>query len=69
MPFELMLFGGEQMKIHREKLKIAMARACMSTEELQKAAEMPRPTINNAISNGSATRRFVLRQFDQQIVF
>lgn len=38
------------MKIHREKLKIAMARACMSTEELQKAAEMPRPTINNAIT-------------------
>ena len=43
------------MKIHREKLKIAMARACMSTEELQKAAEMPRPTINNAITGRSVS--------------
>lgn len=38
------------MKIQRQKLEIAMARACMSTDDLRKAAEMPRPTLNNAIS-------------------
>ncbi len=30
-----------------------MARACMDTEDLQKAAEMPRPTLNNAICGKS----------------
>ena len=31
-----------------------MARACMNTEDLQKAAEMPRPSLNNVISGKSA---------------
>ena len=31
-----------------------MAKACMSTAELQKTAEMPRPTLNNVISGKSA---------------
>ena len=35
------------MKANRNKLELAMAKACMSTAELQKAAEMPRPTLNN----------------------
>lgn len=34
----------------RKKLEIAMARACMNTEDLQKAANMPRPTLNNIIA-------------------
>ena len=34
------------MKANRNKLELAMAKACMSTAELQKAAEMPRPTLN-----------------------
>ncbi|MFR1846328.1 helix-turn-helix domain-containing protein [[Clostridium] scindens] len=34
----------------RKKLEIAMARACMNTEDLQKAANMPRPTLNNIIT-------------------
>lgn len=38
------------MKIKRDCLQLAMARACMSTDDLQKAAEMPRPTLNNAIN-------------------
>lgn len=38
------------LKIHRQKLEIAMARACMNAEDLSKAAEMPWPTLNNAIS-------------------
>lgn len=38
------------MKTNRKKLELAMARACMSTADLQKATGMPRPTINNAIS-------------------
>ncbi|GLB27246.1 hypothetical protein LXJ15735_34870 [Lacrimispora xylanolytica] len=39
----------------RKKLEIAMARACMNTEDLQKAASMPRPTLNNVIV-GKSTR-------------
>ena len=38
------------LKIQTQKLKIAMARACMNANDLQKAAGMPRPTLNNAIS-------------------
>ena len=38
------------MKTNRKRLELAMARACMSTADLQKATGMPRPTINNAIS-------------------
>lgn len=37
------------MKTDRKKLELAMARACMNTEDLQKAAEMPRPSLNNVI--------------------
>lgn len=42
------------MKTNRKKLELAMARACMNTEDLQKAAEMPRPSLNNVISGKSA---------------
>lgn len=42
------------MKTNRRKLELAMARACMNTEDLQKAAEMPRPSLNNVISGKSA---------------
>ena len=38
------------MKANRRKLEIAMANACMSTADLQKITEMPRPTINNVIT-------------------
>lgn len=38
------------MKANRRKLEIAMANACMSAADLQKATEMPRPTINNVIT-------------------
>ena len=38
------------MKIERIKLELAMARACMNTEDLCRVAQMPRPTINNAIT-------------------
>lgn len=38
------------MKIDKQKLYVAMARACMNTSDIQKITEMPRPTINNAIS-------------------
>ncbi|MBS6376681.1 MAG: helix-turn-helix domain-containing protein [Clostridium sp.] len=30
-----------------------MARACVNTDDLQRAAEMPRPTVNNVISGKS----------------
>lgn len=37
------------MKVDRRKLEIAMARACLNTEELATLANMPRPTLNNVI--------------------
>jgi len=37
------------MKANRKKLELAMARACMNTDDLVKAANMPRPTVNNVI--------------------
>lgn len=41
------------MRVDRKKLELAMARACMNTEELVKATKMPRPTVNNAITGRS----------------
>ena len=38
------------MRANREKLTLAMARACMNTEDLAALAEMPRPTVNNVIT-------------------
>lgn len=40
----------KSMKANREKLALAMARACMNTENLAREAEMPRPTVNNVIT-------------------
>lgn len=37
------------MKVNRQKLELAMARACMNTADLQKVSGLPRPTINNAL--------------------
>ena len=41
------------MKASREKLELALARACMTTRELSNAAQMPRPTVNNVITGRS----------------
>lgn len=41
------------MKADKDKLYLAMARACMNTEDIQKAANMPRPTLNNVITGRS----------------
>ena len=38
------------MKADRNKLELALARACMTPESLTAAAEMPRPTVNNVIT-------------------
>lgn len=38
------------MKANRRKLELAMAAACMNTEDLQKASNIPRATLNNVIS-------------------
>lgn len=37
------------MKVDRNKLELAMARACMSPAALANKAVLPRPTLNNAI--------------------
>ncbi len=37
------------MKADKEKLLLAMARACMDSKELAEVAQLPRPTLNNAI--------------------
>ncbi len=41
------------MKANREKLNLAMARACMNTQDLAKAAEMPPQTVNGVIRGRS----------------
>lgn len=38
------------MKADRRKLEIAMANACMNTEDIQKAIGMPRATLNGVVS-------------------
>ena len=47
------------MKVSRKKLQLAMASACMNSEDLQAAAQMPRPTVNNAISGRSVSPKTV----------
>ena len=37
------------MKVDRQKLYLAMARACMDSADLPAAAGMPRATVQNAI--------------------
>ena len=37
------------MKVNRQKLYLAMARACMDSADLPAATGMPRPTVQNAI--------------------
>ena len=37
------------MIVNRKKLELAMARACMNSADLPKAAGLPRPTVQNAI--------------------
>ena len=41
------------MKVNRKKLQLAMANACLNSEDLAVKAEMPRPTLNNAITERS----------------
>lgn len=41
------------MKANKRKLDIAMARACMSTNDIQVKTKMPRPSINNVICGKS----------------
>lgn len=37
------------MIVDRKRLELAMARACMNSADLPAAAELPRPTVQNAI--------------------
>ena len=41
------------MKVNRKKLQLAMANACLNSEDLEVKAELPRPTLNNAITGRS----------------
>ena len=47
------MFGGENMKVNRNKLRLAMARACMNTADLSAKAEMPVQTINGVLRGRS----------------
>ena len=38
------------MKVNRQKLYLAMARACMDSAALPAAAQLPRATVQNAIT-------------------
>lgn len=37
------------MKADKRKIEIAMARACVNTEDLQKSTGLPKTTINNVL--------------------
>lgn len=41
------------MKADIVKIRIIMARNCIETRDLQKIAQMPRPTLNNVLSGHS----------------
>lgn len=41
------------MKANKRKLEIAMARECMSAEDLRATSRMPRTTVNNVIEGRS----------------
>lgn len=41
------------MKANKRKLDIAMARACMSANDIQVKTKMPRPSINNVLCGKS----------------
>lgn len=41
------------MTLDRNKLSLAMARACLTTAELATVAQMPRATLDNAIAGRS----------------
>lgn len=41
------------MKADRNKLMLAMARACMNSEDLAEKTGMPRPTVNGVITGRS----------------
>lgn len=41
------------MKVDRDKLRLAMARACMNPQDLAKAAEMPPQTVNGVLRGRS----------------
>lgn len=43
------------MKANKNKLQLAMARACFTTEILQKESTLPRPTLNNVIVGRNVT--------------
>ena len=47
------------MKVNRQKLELAMARACMDSKDLPLAAQLPRPTVNNAIVGKSVRPKTV----------
>lgn len=47
------------MKINKRKLKIAMANNCMNTADLQKAAGIPRPTLDGAIQGKSVSPKTI----------
>ena len=41
------------MKVNRQKLYLAMARACMDSADLPEAAQLPKPTVYNVITGRS----------------
>ena len=47
------------MRADKVKLRLAMARACMNTAELTKAADMPRPTVTKVITGQSVSPKTI----------
>lgn len=44
------------MRIDRDKLEIAKARACMSTSEMLKAADVPRGTYSRMLNHNTTAK-------------
>lgn len=47
------------MRADKSKLRLAMARACISSAELTEAANMPRPTVNKVISGRTVSPKTI----------
>lgn len=58
------------MKVDRNKLKLAMCRACMNSKDAADAAQIPRATFNNAVTGRSirpATLGKIARALDVDV--
>lgn len=49
------------MKANRQKLELAMARACVNANDIAEKAEMPQPTVKNVLTGRNVNPRTIGR--------